>query len=314
MRGLLKRFLGAADEEAEIQVDEAPTFVPPSGRYRFIALDVETANSSNASICQIGLAACDESGTLQTFGTLIDPRTSFEPMNISIHGITPDMVRGAPTFAEVMRVLRPVLETNTVFQHSNFDKAAMDAACIEAAMPLPAIDWRDSVQVARRAWPEFRGNGGHGLAHLKKALNLDFEHHDAQEDARAAAEVVLRAEQHTGQTFEDILAPRRPKTWGKPVTAEGSADGPLFGQIAVFTGALSMSREQAANHAAEAGITVKGSVTKKTTLLIVGDQDLTLLAGHTKSSKHRRAEELIAEGLEIRILAESEFLTLIGKA
>lgn len=314
MRGLLKRFLGTAGETTEILAAEPSVFIPPSGSYRFIALDVETANSSNSSICQIGLAACDERGMLQTFGTLINPRATFEAMNIGIHGITSDMVQGAPTFAEVMRVLRPVLETHTVFQHSNFDKAAINAACTEAAMPLPSIDWRDSVQVARRAWPELKGNGGHGLAHLKQVLELEFEHHDALEDARAAAEVVLRAEQHTGQTFREILAPRPPKAWSKAVTAEGATDGPLYGQIAVFTGALSMSREQAANHAAEAGITVKGSVTKKTTLLIVGDQDLSLLAGHTKSAKHRRAEELIAEGLEIRILAESEFLTLIGKS
>lgn len=39
-----------------------------------------------------------------------------------------------------------------------------------------------------------RGNGGHGLASLKQHLGLVFEHHDAGEDARAAAEVVLRAE------------------------------------------------------------------------------------------------------------------------
>ena len=54
--------------------------------------------------------------------------------------------------------------------------------------------WRDSVHVARAAWPELRGNGGHGLASLKQHLGLVFEHHDAGEDARAAAEVVLRAE------------------------------------------------------------------------------------------------------------------------
>lgn len=46
--------------------------------------------------------------------------------------------------------------------------------------------------------------------------------------------------------------------------------------------------------------------------MIVGDQDLTLLAGHTKSTKHRKAEELIAAGHPIRIIGEAEFLALIG--
>ncbi|WP_235857843.1 hypothetical protein [Marimonas lutisalis] len=39
-----------------------------------------------------------------------------------------------------------------------------------------------------------KDNGGHGLASLKQHLGLRFEHHDAAEDARAAAEVVLMAE------------------------------------------------------------------------------------------------------------------------
>lgn len=39
-----------------------------------------------------------------------------------------------------------------------------------------------------------RGNGDQGLASLKQRLDLVFEHHDAGDDARAAAEVVLRAE------------------------------------------------------------------------------------------------------------------------
>ena len=57
-------------------------------------------------------------------------------------------------------------------------------------------EWRDSVQVARRAWPELKGNGGHGLSMLKKHLGLQIKHHDAGEDARTSAEVVLHAESH----------------------------------------------------------------------------------------------------------------------
>ena len=85
----------------------------------------------------------------------------------------------------------------------------MNEAC--RTYGLPELDWRraDSVQIARRAWPEFRGNGGHGLGHLKKALALEFNHHDAGEDAKAAALVVLRAEAHTGKGLEELMPPHR---------------------------------------------------------------------------------------------------------
>ncbi len=38
------------------------------------------------------------------------------------------------------------------------------------------------------------------------------------------------------------------------------------------------------------------------------DWVLTQLAGHMKSNKHRKAEELIAKGRPIRIIAESDFM------
>jgi DNA polymerase-3 subunit epsilon len=49
-------------------------------------------------------------------------------------------------------------------------------------------------------------------------------------------------------------------------------------------------------------------ITKKTTILVVGDQDLRFTRGHEKSSKHRKAEALITSGAAIRIVGESDFM------
>ena len=57
---------------------------------------------------------------------------------------------------------------------------------------------------------------------------------------------------------------------------------------------------------------VADNVTKKTTMLVVGDQDIRVLAGNSKSSKHRRAESLMLKGQKIRILAESDFEKLVS--
>ncbi|MFK7852008.1 MAG: BRCT domain-containing protein [Akkermansiaceae bacterium] len=79
----------------------------------------------------------------------------------------------------------------------------------------------------------------------------------------------------------------------------------------VFTGALSMPRREAADVAAQAGCEVISGVTKKTTLLVVADQDVSKLNGKTKSSKHLKAEALIQKGTKIRILRESDFISLV---
>lgn len=71
-----------------------------------------------------------------------------------------------------------------------------------------------------------------------------------------------------------------------------------------------MPRREAADMAHGAGAVVEPNVTKHTTMLVVGDQDIDKLAGHDKSSKHRKVEQLIAKGQPIRIVGEADFLSL----
>lgn len=182
----------------------------PKGPFRFMALDVETANNDRGSICQIGVACVRPDHSIETWMTYVDPQIDRWVFTY-LHGISGRTVQGAPTFAEVLPVLREALGGYTIYQHSGFDRSAVSAACHHANLALPDWEWRDSVQVARRAWPELRGNGGHGLASLKRHLGLVFEHHDAGEDARAAAEVVLRAErvQFDEPRYPTVFAARK---------------------------------------------------------------------------------------------------------
>jgi DNA polymerase-3 subunit epsilon len=95
---------------------------------------------------------------------------------------------------------------------------------------------------------------------------------------------------------------------------DGNPEGELSGEVLVFTGSLSISRPAAADAAAAAGCVVESGVTRRTTMLVIGDQDLQKLAGPTKSSKHLKALQLIARGQPIRILGESDFLRLVARS
>lgn len=287
-------------------------FDTPVGDFRFIALDVETACSDAASICQIGLACVLPDNRIQTFATLVNPGTRFDPFNIRLHGIGPDHVSGAPRFGDVLEQLFPLLLRHHLVQHSNFDKQAVNAACHACGMPPPDFRWADSVVIARRAWPELKGNGGHGLGNLKKVLNLQFRHYDASEDARAAAKVALHAEAHLRLPFDAMTRPASRRRHPPAITKEGDPAGALSGASVVFTGALSISRTDAANLAAGVGMAVKATMTKQITHLVVGDHDLMVLAGHLKSSKHRKAEEMQSGGHPIRIMGETEFRALVA--
>ena len=244
------------------------------GTFRFVAVDVETANSNNHSICQIGLAMVSDTGEIHTSSFLVNPEERFDDFNVQLHGIDEMAVYRAQTFEVVLQTLRPFLERHTLIQHSSFDKRAFDAACKSSGIPNLRTNWLDSVIIARTAWPELKGNGGHGLANLKAFLNLEFNHHDAEEDARAAAEVVLLAETQSGKKFPELAktAKQRKQKFPISVAVEGNQSGPLYGHIACFTGQLSLSRTEAATIAAGAGVTVKASMSKKVTLTVVGEQ------------------------------------------
>lgn len=188
----------------------------PEGDFRFFALDVETANGDRGSICQIGIACVRPDNTIETWVTYVNPQTSTWAFTY-IHGISARKVAHSPTFDQIFPMLQDFLGGKVVYQHSKFDQSAISAACRTHGLESASWEWRDSVLVAREAWPELKGNGGHGLAALKSHLSLQFQHHDAGEDARASAEVVLLAERVTGRQVETGV-PVRSQTC-EPVSA-----------------------------------------------------------------------------------------------
>lgn len=280
------------------------------GPVRFIAVDLETANPRMSSICQIGVVTFEDGREIGAEVRLVDPRDYFDPYNVAIHGITPDQVRGAPRFSELHGWLCEQTAGEIVACHTHFDRVALAQACGRHSLePIPC-NWLDTAQVARRAWSEF-AQAGYGLANLAHHFGIQFQHHDALHDARVAGLILLRAIEETGfDPVQWIDRCKRSPSSRTEIQREGDGDGSLVGQSVVFTGALQMARRDAADLAHEAGAAVEPGVTKHTTMLVVGDQDIDKLAGHEKSGKHRKAEQLIAAGQPLRIVGEADFMSL----
>lgn len=277
---------------------------------RFIAVDLETANPRMSSICQIGIVAFEDGREVGAEVRLVDPQDYFDPYNVAIHGITEEDVSGAPLFTDLHGWLCEQTSEQIVACHTHFDRVALAQACGEHRLePLPC-NWLDTAQVARRAWSDV-AQSGYGLAKLARRFGIEFEHHNALHDARTAGLILLKAIEETGfDPAQWIVHCRRGISLGASIRREGDGDGPLVGQSIVFTGTLQLPRSRVADLAHEAGAAVETGVTKHTTLLVVGDQDIDKLAGHEKSSKHRKAEKLIAKGQPIRIVGEGDYMRL----
>jgi DNA polymerase-3 subunit epsilon len=284
----------------------------------FVAIDVETANADLSSICQIGIASFSNGELVEGWVSLINPEDYFCPVNISIHGIDEYQVKDAPTWANVLPQIAARLQDKIVVSHTPFDRLALARACDRANLTVCACTWLDSARVVRRAWPEF-AKSGYGLSNVAAHFDIEYKAHDALEDARCAGLLLLRAVAATGLSPEEWLTrvtqPIYPTTQVQGShKRDGNPDGALFGEVLVFTGSLSLPRHEAADLAAKSGCRVDDGVSKHTTMLVVGDQDMRRLAGHEKSSKHLKAEQLIGNGQSIRILGESDFLRIVMRS
>jgi DNA polymerase III subunit epsilon len=280
----------------------------------FLAIDVETANADYSSICQIGIAHVENGQIAYKWSTLVNPRAYFDPFNVSIHGIRKEDVKDAPTFDKIYQELSERISNQITVHHMPFDKTAISRACIENKLCTIDARWLDSAKIARRTWEQFAYKG-YGLANLANFLRIDFEHHDALEDAITAAKVVIHAcEKHQmsiEEWYKKISQPIQIFYGGSSIIHfEGNPEGSLYGETLVFTGTLSLLRREAAKIASDIGCHVDDSITKCTTILVVGTQDEFKLAGYEKSSKHRKAEELIQKGFPIKILTEKDFIEM----
>ena len=279
----------------------------------FAVIDVETANSDLSSICQVSIASFRDGRVHNLWESLVNPEDDFDPINVSIHGIDEEDVQFSPNWTAVYSKVYLLLQGNIVASHTAFDRIALIRACEKNKLAHCECTWINSARVVRRAWPMF-SRSGYGLANVASEFGIQYRQHDVLEDACCAGEILMRAIAETGLTLdqwlERVKQPIDPST-ALPITRDANPDVPLYGEIPVFTGALSMSRREAADAASVAGRQVADGLTRHTTLLVGGDQDIRKLAGHEKSSKHRRAEEVITKGQGIRIISESDFQRIV---
>ena len=120
----------------------------------FVAIDVETANADLSSICQVGIASYRKEKLIEEWKTYIDPEDDFDEINISIHNIDEDVVKGAPTISDVSKEIYRLLDDHVCVCHTHFDRVAVQQAFAMCQLRHPRCTWLDSARVARRAWQD----------------------------------------------------------------------------------------------------------------------------------------------------------------
>lgn len=291
----------------------------------YCVIDIQTSGYSTYrdSIIEVAALKFHNNKFVDTFSALIKPddfasKKSYLSKSMREHtGITNEMLSTASDTKTVLSKFMNFIGKDILVGHNVHYSINFLYDNIEKYFNLIlSNDFIDTLRLAKRLLPDMP----HSLCDLVEHYNcrrLTF--HRALPDAQMTAQCFLKLVEDILSTYGSIEEFR--KTFKhksglrhnikiKDITAISNnfdISHPLYEKICVFSGELEkMSRKEAMQTVVNAGGQVAGSVTKKTNYLITNDIN-------SKTSKLKKAKQLIAEGYEIEIITEKVFYDMITK-
>lgn len=157
---------------------------------RFTVFDVETPNRMSDRMSAIGITVIEDGMITDEFYSLVNPETHFDYFNTQLTGISEETVWDAPTFPEVWAQIEPMMSDGLLVAHN----AVFDMNVLKRCLRCYEIEWKPyaryicTVQMGRRLLPEM----SHKLNVLCDYYGICLDHHKADSDSRACAEILLR--------------------------------------------------------------------------------------------------------------------------
>jgi DNA polymerase-3 subunit epsilon len=152
--------------------------------------DVETTGLSPAHghrVCEVALLRVDCNGIEQRLDMLIDPQCPMDPGAFAVNQISPDLLAGAPTFAEVADTIEHIIQGSVLIAHNApFDMAFLENEMLRLQRPPPQNFVIDTLRLSRR----LMSRSSYSLRALASDLQLDsIPSHRAMQDVLALQEL-----------------------------------------------------------------------------------------------------------------------------
>jgi DNA polymerase III epsilon subunit family exonuclease len=167
----------------------------------FVVFDLETTGSKAppCRVIEIGAFRVFGGKIVDEFQTLVDPEMPIPYFISGLTGITDDMVRGAPKFADVVGKFLDFIGDSVLVAHN----APFDLGFLDHEISRVFQDYRMgnpslcTVQLARNLVPEV---DNHKLKTLADYYSIELvNHHRAHEDARATARIFVSLLEKMGE-------------------------------------------------------------------------------------------------------------------
>lgn len=179
---------------------KAPVAMPVlTGRYA--AIDFETADYPRNSACAVSLIIVENDQVVERITSLIRPPQRTFSFTY-IHGISWNDVKNAPSFGEIWPEIAQAIEgVDFLAAHNaSFDRSVLNACCELIGHEPTVKPFLCTVKLARATWNLSPAKLSDVASHLQIPLN----HHNAESDAFACAQIMLRARAN-GHLYEELL-------------------------------------------------------------------------------------------------------------
>jgi DNA polymerase-3 subunit epsilon len=148
-----------------------------------------------------------EGKIVDTFSTLIKPpypNDWFAKGNIGVHGIHPQDVVDAPTWAEALEEMLGFIGSDDLIAHNaGFDMGVLRSSAALIEYELPDLRYGCSLVMARKTY----NLDSYRLNQVAYAIgHEEFDHHDALADSDACARIVIHMADRHGVSSLDELA------------------------------------------------------------------------------------------------------------
>ncbi len=283
----------------------------------YCVLDTETTGLSAYydEIIEIGILRVRDNQIVARYSQLIKPEEEIDLFITSLTGITNKMLEGMPSIKDVKENVLSFLGNDIILGHNtSFDMRFL----YQAFDVVLENKYMDTMQFCRKVFPELKH---HTLSFMADYLNLTNNEHRAMADCITTKELydsIKKVMAERGLKIEDLWVKLRShdkRQLISDITAESEnidPDGFFYNKHVVFTGKLEkMLRQEAMQMVVNRGGILDTGITKKTDYLILGDNDYNAILHGEKSSKHKKAEQLIMEGCDILIIDELTFYDLM---
>ena len=274
----------------------------------FVAIDFEIMTPERTSACAVGLVVVLDGVITLKFYSLIRPIPDRQTkLNTDIHGITPEMVKDAPTFDMLFEQIRELIGDLPIVCHNR----NMDINVLRDCMDyyhLTGIDVDNNICTYELTGLNLKA------CCAKYGINMGV-HHDALDDATACAKVLLAHEGHVvpgpvvglRQVLKDIDKRKFDRETLDPLTDDEVMDKstPFFHASVVITGTFAAypNRNELGLRLKALGADINTAVSGKPNIVGMG-----IGAGWSKIEK---IEAYRAKGHDIRIIYEPELKEIL---